>query len=624
MQYGFPSPATAKAFSSPWHHCALICLLICLTVMPAKVCASTSANTLALHNEWLKLGHYYPALQPGHYKSAVDDAAFFIATNGKHSPTDELLATVEKLQAGDASTFCRFPARSRWLAQHLTLPPAPTCVDYDRWKDEVNGRHTVLVFAAAYLNSPSSMFGHTFLRFDPADRVEKSPLFSHAINFGATTATNDNSFFYAYKGLFGGYPGFFAVMPYYEKLKEYGRIENRDLWEYELNLSAAETDRLLDHVWEMKDISFDYFFFDENCSYRLLELLEWARPSATLTANFKWRAIPIDTVRAVNNAGLVAEVHYRTSAATHLLASASTLTDEQQLLSAALADSADAQTSAIWQKADDADRAAITRTAYEALRFRQTGKERNAAVAARSLALLKQINQLPTLTEPPIKRPPAPHAGHETRLLAISAGNTDGSDSQRLELRPSYHDLLDNQSGYLPGAAINMGVIGIESTKAHDVRLNTLRLIEILSHSPRTPFYSPITWRVNAGLERLYHPQDDTLSPYLEGGAGATWRWGPAMTYLMGTARNEYDSITDENMQLAVGTTQGILYFSPVGTGQIELTTQHYFSGGERNQLFWQQQFELGKNHALRLEVSHLDEHAVHRDTIQLGFRVYF
>ncbi|RJT69815.1 DUF4105 domain-containing protein, partial [Escherichia coli] len=52
-------------------------------------------------------------------------------------------------------------------------------------------------------------------------------------------------------------------------------------------------------VWELKQVRFDYYFFDENCSFRLLELMEIARPGIELTEQFPLTAIPTDTVRLV-------------------------------------------------------------------------------------------------------------------------------------------------------------------------------------------------------------------------------------------------------------------------------------------------------------------------------------
>src|SRR5690606_25053901 len=139
----------------------------------------------------------------------------------------------------------------------------------------------------------------------------------------------DNSILYAWKGLAGGYPGQFALLPYREKLSEYSSLENRDLWEYRLDLTPAETGRMIEHVWELRQIRFDYFFFDENCSYRLLELLGTARPGLKLIDQFPLPAIPADTVRAVKDAGLVQKVNYRPSREKELLARAAPLQPEE-------------------------------------------------------------------------------------------------------------------------------------------------------------------------------------------------------------------------------------------------------------------------------------------------------
>lgn len=119
-------------------------------------------------------------------------------------------------------------------------------------------------------------------------------------------------------------------MPYQEKLSEYRSLENRDLWEYRLNLTQAETARMVEHVWELKQIQFDYFFFDENCSYRLLELLQVARPSLRLTEQFPLTAIPTDTVKAVKEAGLVESIEYRPSRERELLSRAEPLSSDEQ------------------------------------------------------------------------------------------------------------------------------------------------------------------------------------------------------------------------------------------------------------------------------------------------------
>ena len=183
-----------------------------------------------------------------------------------------------------------------------------------------------LVFAASYLNSPSSMFGHTFIRLDPPqDDDEADLLLANTISYAADAAAHDSEILFAYKGIFGGYPGITSIKPYYEMVRLYSDIEHRDLWEYQLNLTQDEVDFMLAHAWELRDINFDYYFFDENCAYRLLALIDVARPGTDLLDEVSTHAIPSDTVRWVVDKELVQEVKYRPSAATSVTHSLNTL-----------------------------------------------------------------------------------------------------------------------------------------------------------------------------------------------------------------------------------------------------------------------------------------------------------
>ena len=97
-----------------------------------------------------------------------------------------------------------------------------------------------LIFPTAYISSPASMQGHTFLRLD---KDINTPLIANAINYSARTNETFGAIF-AYKGLFGGYKGLYTMMPYYEKIGEYSDLELRDIWEYRLNFAQKEIDRL--------------------------------------------------------------------------------------------------------------------------------------------------------------------------------------------------------------------------------------------------------------------------------------------------------------------------------------------------------------------------------------------
>ena len=420
---------------------------------------------LAEHPYWLSLLHYKPGFLGNAYVSQADDNAFFNDPNGKYLPAKELESTLRAFfneTGGDKHPQCRFPARYHWLKKQLAIEPLKItemhCMDLRTWQKTINAEHATLIFPAAYLNSPSSMFGHTLLRITPADYRKDTPLVAYALNYAANAAPNENGIAYAYKGLFGGYPGMFSIVPYYEKINQYNDLENRDIWEYPLNLTQNEVDQLLRHAWEVRNINFDYYFLTENCSYHVLSLLEVARPGINLTDSFSVKAIPSDTVRAVIDAGLAAEPDYRPSTTTLINQHLLQLAPEQQHIVYNMA-TADASPAALDNlQLDIKTKSQILELSYDYARFRAL---QNASVrdqrAAQNYKLLEARSSLPAdnvwlpLALPKYR----PEQGHKTTRLAIGAGSIDGSSYATLRFRPAYHDILDPLPGYSRGSQIN-------------------------------------------------------------------------------------------------------------------------------------------------------------------------
>ena len=185
-------------------------------------------------------------------ESEIDDPKFFFTKNGKTDPQRELHATIDafynETTLDDNSSACRFPARLEWLKEKLELKDLPivTCKKYDEIVKKLDPKSVTLVFPAAHINSPASMFGHTFLRINSS---YNSKLLSYAINYSAAADPDkENGFIFAMKGLSGGYYGTYSLLPYYEKLKEYRDTEARDIWEYDLDLTPDETKKMLRHL----------------------------------------------------------------------------------------------------------------------------------------------------------------------------------------------------------------------------------------------------------------------------------------------------------------------------------------------------------------------------------------
>src|SRR5690554_3728823 len=420
-------------------------------------CLFASSSTLATtdnlheHPAWLTLGHYHPDRFGSGHTSQADDPAFFLSENGKTSPKAELHATLAAIQqpgGGDDHARCRFPARDAWLRDQLDLPATPVdCPAFTEWAETLNTEKVTLVFAASYLNSPSSMFGHTFLRLDPPqDDDEADLLLANTISYAADAAEHDNELLFAYRGIFGGYPGITAIKPYYEMIRLYNDIEHRDLWEYTLNLTQPEVDTLLAHTWEIQDKNFDYYFFDENCAYRLLALIDAARPGTDLLGEVSTHAIPSDTVRWVRDAGLVENIRYRPSAATAVAHSLNSLPPEHRTIAAAVANGYVEVNGPELSQLDRHQRAQILDATYDYVRYQSEADNwpRNyAAPLSHQLLVARSridgADELPGVPEPAIRD----DRGRDTFRLSLGSGQMAHSEFTQLTLRPAYHDVLD-------------------------------------------------------------------------------------------------------------------------------------------------------------------------------------
>ena len=596
---------------------AYLALCACAPLYAAPQIDNQRLQQLANDPFWISLGHY-EARKLGGWRSYVSDDKFFLAADGAHHPDAELRATVEALYApaslGDKHPQCVYPARTRWLKAQLNLNDLPKveCAEFTQWFTDVAPHSTVMIFPAAYLNSPSSMFGHTLLRIDQADvQSNKTALLSYAINFGAYIEGSDNSILYAWKGLAGGYPGLFALVPYQEKLSEYRSLENRDLWEYRLNLTPEETQRMVEHVWELKQIQFDYFFFDENCSYRLLELLQVARPGLQLTTQFPLTAIPTDTVKAVKEAGLVESIEYRPSRERELLDRAKVLDpEEQQWVLQVSADQTQLR-NPTFMALPKARQALIIDAAYRLERYRANGLERDTGRSQRSYELLRAINQNPA-PELQVERPELPENGHESRTWQLGAGSRDDKAFAEYGLRMAYHDLNDNAPGFPLGAQIEILQLKLRQYEGNKWQVQQLDLANIRSLTPRNALLQPWSWQVGGGLERVLGKHgSERLVTHVNGGAGGTWQLGDNLLgFALGTVRVEHNNDFAAFVSPAAGYNTGVLWRNPVGNLSLETKADYFTNGEVRRSLSLNQQWEISRNLGLRLtaqrEFSHL------------------
>ena len=492
---------------------------------------------LAERVEWLNLLHFKPyPFWPGS-RSLADEPSFFNAPDGKTNAGAELEATLQsffsKLEETDKqqNPQCRFVARYQWLNQLLEFDPvqmqAQECKRFNNWIKALNPHEMTLVFPSSYLNSPASMFGHTLLRIDAKDQNERTRLLAYTIGF--TAATNEtNGLLFAYLGMTGGYPGAFSILPYYLKVSEYSDLENRDIWEYRLNLTEDEMQRAMMHIWELGPIYFDYYFLDENCSYHLLSILEVARPSLQLTDEFRWRAIPSETVRAVTeHLSLVKEVVYRPSNATIITQRLRNMQPSLRKLAKELSSGEIQAADTIIHQLAPQQQAQVVELSQDYITYVRASKgdSPEASSLSRNLLLVRSALDVPAAT-PIIETPKVrPDQGHKAFRVGLGGGSRDGLSYQELTVRSAYHDQNDPGAGYIRGAQIQFGNLKLRHY-GEDMgsRVEELALIDIFSLSSRNDYFQSLSWKVNVGWARKRMADgSEPLVSRLNSGAGYAW-----------------------------------------------------------------------------------------------------
>ncbi|MEJ2031860.1 MAG: DUF4105 domain-containing protein, partial [Deltaproteobacteria bacterium] len=476
----------------------------------AELVARAENQRLYEQRYWRILLHCQKGLL-GTSESLIDDPSFFLASDGKNNPEAELIATIRSFFEQPTEAFAKVQPRS-----------------------------AVLIFPGSYLNSPASMFGHTLLNIEGP---YKSKLLSYAVNYSAKT-NETSGLTYAVKGIFGLYRGYFSILPYYAKVKEYSDLDRRDIWEYKLNLDPEEVARMFLHIWELRDVYSDYFFFDENCSYNLLFLLEAARPSLHLTSQCRPWVIPIDTVRIIDRAGLIDDAIYRPSKATRIEHIVSQMTPRekdiaQRLLAGELTPwqvlSADVTTDG---------RIRILDLATEEIEYRYYRKELDQTeYRGKYLALLTARSKLGRPSrETEIPVPLRPDRGHGSNRLEIAAGLWKGDFFQEIRIRPAYHHLMDPEWGYLAGSQIDFCDLALRAYPGRSqVELYALDLIDIVSLSSRNRFLKPISWKVSTGFQQANFP---------DGQDHLIYRFNPGGGFAMGNKRRLFYLLFETELRL--------------------------------------------------------------------------
>jgi len=570
-------PVICRQWLSVW-----LCAVLLMACMPLHAqLEPTLLSNLAALPQWKRLLHLN---RQG--VSEVNSPEFFLAENGRTDPQEELRATVAALTqtwSGDPNEHprCRFPARYLWLSQQMQLPSYQRrdgrCSRVEQWARLDDLQSISIYFVSGYFGNPASTFGHALVKFNSQDGQRTHGLLDMSVGFGALVPDNELAAVYVYKGLLGGYQAGFSDKPHYHNDVMYGHTEFRDMWDYELNLSAFEREMFVLHVAEIAGKKFDYFFLNKNCATRIGELIEAATGRPIVHAARAWY-MPIELFQSMEDlhasgpALLARPPRFIPSAERNMLHAFGQLRQQEVQAARAIASTpAEPPANQLGGlSTEEKIRVLNSVLAYhEYGLIKQGDAPANEKVKAKN-AILSERLSLPISSAQP-DRPPAmasPSTGHAPMLMSFGLGHTQ-SQGAALQLRWAMSSYEFNGFHGIEHGEL-MVLDTTLSLNRQQVRLDRLDLIRVRKLNPPVAAIDdtwPWSWQVRLGSKRIQAYGEAVQRIAFEFGAGwaAQWQGMAAFAMLGGVVRNQMGTFAVDPQVGLSGGSAGFRWSAEVG-----------------------------------------------------------
>lgn len=492
---------------------------------------------------WLKM------LGVRHYgdKSAITSEDFFLAPGRGKSPKAELLATLEGFYQAQSDkkpnshAQCKFKGRLFWLQSHipeLTISlPEIYCPEFDAWANLSNVKSISLVYVTGFLGNPASYYGHTLIKLNSKNQ-KISQLKDLSVNFGAKVGDNENMVFYILKGLFGGYQARFSDGDYFYHTLNYGENELRDIWEYELNLSNAEVQLTIGHLWELKDKEYTYYFTNRNCAHRMAEVISIHDGIDVIPKTSLWSMpqsfLQLTTNAKRSNESFISNVSFRPSRQSVLYNRYTDLDQNEKSIFIEIIKNINFLTTKGFNEIELVKKHRILDALISYFQFRRDPekKEKDLFNIKYRKVLTTRFQLPPGTTEYKIKYAEPPHKGRKPSYL--SASYDPKNESYGFKIRPAYYDNLDSSFGHVDGGYLSMAELDFKVTEGNfKIQEFTLVKVENVNKlSTGLPGDKGNYWSIYAGGRRDSLNRDAKFKPYGQVATGFSIRKIPKNAYL--------------------------------------------------------------------------------------------
>jgi hypothetical protein len=378
-----------------------------------------------------------------------------------------------------------------------------------------------LAFAGPYSNSPASAFGHLFIVHPSRNDL---PLALWEVTSFSADTGDAGALRFLILGITGGFLGGYKELKFHEQAREYGILEDRDLWLIQLRLSSRERRALMEGLDSIRERLFPYTYFTKNCAFYLHRLLANAIPQLEKPEGI---VSPAGVMNLIVERGLAQECYFRPSVSNQLSEMVPSVPSSflEQLATndwRALAASED------WLRQLTPEERAFFQqySHWKSLSMHEFLSEETVNGLARLRLLVAAGGQRG------LKRKMAPVPGwpiptpnfHSYGKLSVSwSGLPDSSSRFSVRYRPAQHEIDDPWTGYRPLETLEFLTTEVAgSADGSDVWLEEFTLFEQRSLIPQDFILSSSSWWLDISVRRggLFGP--DQLHSGVRGGIGGT------------------------------------------------------------------------------------------------------
>ena len=446
-----------------------------------------------------------------------------ILTGEAFTPASEMMRTIEVLYGSENPTAeqCALPARNEWISMQLGIEPASLthCADLNEFLARAPVDRVAVVYASENISQPSSTMGHILIKIEGEDPDGNHR--EHAVSF-FTEIRGFNVPKIVYDSLIAGKKGYFSLTPYDQKAQAYLAGEQRNIWEYQLELTAAQKKIIQLHIWELKTANPTYFFDSYNCATLTNFILATAEP--TLLEDGTYFLSPLDVIKGVNQRDLINRVVVTPSNKWKVRMISGSLPQQVNQAVKWSADSGDADELPVMRSNEQQFLVHSLARAYSDFLYEQ-GLREPAAWTAYS----KRLDEMEA---------PAVHdyvidlSQYKNPLETPKDGQWyggfyryDHESYVEVGLLPVSHTLSDDNRQFFSETELRLADISIlVSPESGDVELNEFQLLSASSFLPRNEFTGGLSGKFRIGLEPQYDAElKRKIAGNIAGALGGTY-----------------------------------------------------------------------------------------------------